>query len=107
MKYADCNERQKKAFRNVLHASNHLIGGLENALMDNDPESEEYKSAKAMLEDHDALVKELYSMATTAYYDEGFCGFSKSYEMYIRDINFCGKAWIMERCEMRITKCGY
>ena len=30
MKYADCNARQKKAYRNIYHASNWLLGGLEN-----------------------------------------------------------------------------
>lgn len=35
MKYADCNARQKKAFRNILHASNWLLGGLENTMLDN------------------------------------------------------------------------
>ena len=49
MKYADCNARQKKAFRNILHASNWLLGGLENTMLDNPEDSEEYQSAKAQL----------------------------------------------------------
>lgn len=107
MKVADMNERQKKAFYNIKHAANDLLGGLENTMLDNSKDSEEYKSAERLLNDHDALVKELYSMATTAVYDEGFCGFGKEAQMIIRDINFCGKDWLMERCEKRITKEGY
>ena len=107
MKVADMNARQKKAFYNIKNAANDLLGGLENTLLDYTEDSEEYKNAKALLEDHDALVKELYSMATTAVYDVGFCGFGKAYQMIIRDINFCGKEWLMERCEKRITKEGY
>ena len=107
MKVADMDARQKKAFYNIKHAANDLLGGLENTLLDNTEDSEEYKEAKALLDDHEALVKELYSMATTAVYDEGFCGFGSAYQMIIRDINFCGKEWLKERCEKRITKEGY
>ena len=60
MKYADCNTRQKKAYKNILHASNWLLGGLENTLLDNPEDSEEYRSAKAQLADHEGLVNELY-----------------------------------------------
>ena len=37
MKYADCNARQKKAYRNIYHASNWLLGGLENTMLDKIP----------------------------------------------------------------------
>ena len=65
MKYAECNARQKKAFKNIYHASNWLLGGLENTMLDNPEGSEEYENAKATLANHDGLVAELYSMATT------------------------------------------
>ncbi len=107
MKYADCNARQKKAFRNILHASNWLLGGLENTMLDNPEGSPEYESAKAQLADHDGLVDELYSMATTEVYDEGSCCFSQSAAAYMKDIRFCGKDWLMARCEARIKKAGY
>ena len=35
MKYADCNARQKKAFKNIYHACNWFLGGLENTMLDN------------------------------------------------------------------------
>ena len=50
MKYADCNARQKKAYRNIYHQ---------------------------------AAVS------------------------YLKDIRFCGKEWLMARCEARIKKAGY
>lgn len=107
MKVSEMNQRQKKAFYNIYYAANDLLGGLENTMLDYSKDSEEYKSAEALLKDHDRLVKTLYQMATTAIYDEGFCGFSRQDQMAIRDINFCGKKWLMERCEKRITKEGY
>ena len=107
MKYADCNARQKKAFRNILHASNWLLGGLENTMLDNDPDSEEHKSAAAQLADHDGLVNELYRMATTELYDDGCCCFNNQAASFLKDIRFCGKDWLMARCEARIKKSGY
>ena len=107
MKLSECNERQKKAFMNIYHAANDLIGGLENTMLDYSEDSDEYKSAERSLSDHDTLVKELYHMATTALYGAGFCGFNEDCKRYIRDINFCGKEWLMERCEARIKKHGY
>ena len=107
MKYADCNTRQKKAFRNILHACNWLLGGLENTMLDNPENSEEYQSAKAQLADHEGLVNELYRMATTDVYDDGSCYFGQAAVSYVKDIRFCGKAWLMERCEVRIKEAGY
>lgn len=108
MKVADMNERQKKAFYNIKHAANDLLGGLENTMLDYPEDSKEYKRAKALLDDHAALVKELYRAATSAVYSDGGAVWGgKSAEMFIRDINFCGKEWLMERCERRITKEGY
>ena len=107
MKYAECNERQKKAYRNILHASNWLLGGLENTMLDNPEGSEEYESAKAQLADHEGLVNELYRMATTELYDEGSCCFNDGASRFLKDIRFCGKEWLLERCEARIKKAGY
>lgn len=107
MKVADMNARQKKAFYNIYWAAQHLLGGLENTLLDYSEDSEEYKSADATLKDHKLLVDTLYEMSTTAVYGEGFCGFGTKHQMDILDIRFCGKEWLMERCEKRITKEGY
>lgn len=108
MKVADMNKRQKKAFYNIKYAANGLLGGLENALFDNPEDSEEYKSVKTLLDNHEKLVELLYRYATTVlYYDRGAIWFDKFTEKFIRDINFCGKEWLMERCEERIRKEGY
>lgn len=107
MKVSEMNERQKRAFHNIYWAAQHLLGGLENTLLDYSEDSDDYKSAEALLKNHKELVNRLYEMATTAVYGEGFCGFGKRHQMEIRDINFCGKDWLMERCEKRITKEGY
>ena len=107
MKYADCTPRQKKAYRNVLHACNWLLGGLENTLQDNPEGSPEHEAAKAALADHDGLVQELYHMATTEVYDEGSCCFNQAAASFLKDIRFCGKEWLMARCEARIKKSGY
>ena len=107
MKYAECNARQKKAYKNIYHACNWLLGGLENTMLDNPEGSEEYENAKATLANHDGLVAELYNMATTDVYDDGSCCFSQAAASYLKDIRFCGKEWLMARCEARIKKAGY
>ena len=53
------------------------------------------------------MVAELYSMATTDVYDDGSCCFSQAAASYLKDIRFCGKEWLMARCEARIKKAGY
>lgn len=108
MKTSEMNARQLKAYYNVKHASNDLIGGLENALLDNEVDSDAYRRANGLLNNHDELVKYVYEMATTAIYGDGYCCFDdRATQLYLREINFCGKDWIMERCEKRITKLGY
>ena len=46
-------------------------------------------------------------MATTDLYDDGSCCFNQAAERYLKDIRFCGKEWLMARCEARIKKAGY
>lgn len=108
MKVSEMNVTQKKAYFNIKHAANDLLGGLENTMLDNAPGSEEYESAKRDLANHAGLVGQLYMMATTAIYGDGYCCFNpQTVEKELREINFCGKAWLEERCERRITKEGY
>ena len=107
MKYSECNARQKKAFANVYHACNWIIGGWENTMLDNPEDSEEYKSAKAFLSDHEGLVNFIYKNVTTTVYTDGAMYFGANEEKYLKDIRFCGKAWILERIERRLKKMGY
>lgn len=107
MKYSEMNEKQKKAFRNILNAANWIIGGYENSLMDYHEGDEDYEAAKAILADHEGLVKEIYDEAiTTVYYEDG-AYFGPGAAKYLKDIRFCGKDWLMERCEKRVKKMGY
>ncbi|MBR0198575.1 MAG: hypothetical protein IJQ42_00230 [Oscillospiraceae bacterium] len=46
-------------------------------------------------------------MATTDVYDDGSCCFSHAAASYLKDIRFCGREWLMARCEARIKKAGY
>lgn len=108
MKVSEMNARQKKAFYNIKYAARDLLGSLENVLNDYSENSEVYKRAKALLDNHNALVDELYYNSTRAvYYSDGVVWFSSYAKKFIRDINFCGKTWLMECCETVITKSGY
>lgn len=101
------DRRERKAYNNIRFAANDLLGGLENTLLDNPKDSNEYQNAKALLEDHDELVEMLYMNATTAIYDVGYVGFSSSHQALIRDIRFLGKEKLMQMCEERIVLEGY
>ena len=46
-------------------------------------------------------------MATTEIYQEGACCFNSTAASYLKDIRFCGKAWLLERVEARVRKEGY
>ena len=107
MKVSEMNQRQKKALYNIMYAAYDLIVVLEITFMYYPEDSDEYKSVYEFLHDHDGLVKRLYEDATTCVYGPGYCGFGPEHERLIRDIRFCGKDWLMERCEKRIQKEGY
>ena len=76
-------------------------------LEDYPEDSEEYREAKATLEDHDFLVSQIYDLALTEIFTEGANIFGKAAEAYLKDIRFCGKEWLMERVEKQVTKAGY
>lgn len=101
------NARQKRAIKNIKYATYNYIGGLENTLQDYSEDSEEYKMAKDILDDHDNLVAEIYDMATHNLYDEGYEGFGAWAYAQVRDLKFCGKAWLIEQIEKRLEKEGY
>lgn len=107
MKLSECDARQRKAFINIKYACPDLCGCLENTMYDYPEDSEEYKNAKATLEDHNALVTQLYDMAISAVYTEDCCYFGSEAERTLRDIRFCGKEWLMARCNARLLKEGY
>lgn len=99
---------QKKALYNIKYAAYDLIGGLENTMLDNPEGSKDYEWANKFLHDHKKLVNELYNCATTNIYGPGYCCFNKVVvKKQLREINFCGKDWLMEQCENRVRKEGY
>lgn len=57
MKVSEMNERQRIAFYNIKYAAYDLLGGLENTLEDYPEDSEEYRGAKAFLNNHGAQIK--------------------------------------------------
>jgi len=107
MKLSECNAKQKKAFINIAHCANWIIGGLENTIQDNLESSDEYQQAKATLADHDGLVALIYESAISEVYGDGIACFNASAKSYLKDIRFCGKEWLVARCEARVKKCGY
>ena len=108
MKISEMNQRERKAFYNIKHAANDLLFVIcelrFRALV--------FRFVLRVVEQGvfqpSEQVAELYGMATTAIYGEGYCCFNPTtVEKELRDINFCGKAWLMERCDKRIAKEGY
>ena len=107
MKLSECNAKQRKAFLNIVHAANWIIGGLENTVADCDPDDKDRIDAEKALANHAVLVNGIYEAATTDIYTDGAVKFGKGAESYLKDIRFCGKAWLMERVEARVKKLGY
>ena len=96
MKFSEMNVHQQIATRYARESCGWVIGGYENAIQDLDPESEDYKSAKASLADHEGLIDEIYDHVMR-FTDKGM----------LKHIRFAGKDFIRERIHNRITKWGY
>lgn len=95
MKYSECNVRQKKAWRNVKYAAQDFIFGLENGCNDSPRDSDVYRDYLAAILDLEGLKNTVYHEAITSIYDEGSVSFGKGAELYMKDIRFCGKEFIM------------
>lgn len=87
----DSNRRM--AFIQVIKASNWVIGGYENAVMDGEMEQ---------MPDREFLKEEIYDTVMTCTTGDGWQSFRP-----IKEIRFAGTEWIMERIENRLTKLGY
>ena len=88
MKSKDMTPRQRKALFAVREAACN-IAAYENTMLDNPPESDEYKAAAALLSNPDAIRAEIY--------DEVINSIGE------REIRFLGKDWIMERIEKKMA----
>lgn len=94
MKISEMDRNQKTGFYQVVHASNWIVGGYENGI--NDGEYDKMPSRKA-------LEEEIYDCIMTCTTGEGFQQFNRP----MKEIKFCGKDWLLERIDRRLTKMGY
>jgi len=102
------NEHQKKAFMNILGAARFHIGGLENTVADNGPETEYGRIAREQLADHEGLCFDIYCMAISDIYPkDGGVIFGTGAAKEMKNIRFCGEDWLKERVERRVRKMGY
>ena len=96
MKLSEMNNRQQIAARVAWKNCGDIVGGLENMLLDYEPESKEYKEAERILKDHDALVKMIYRDVM-----------SDTEKIYMKHLRFVGKDFIIERIDRRLKRWGY
>lgn len=99
--------RQKKALRNIRWAVNNRIGEMENSIEDYGEDDECAIACKELLGNHEALCEDIYDEVVNNYHDCGLTIYGKQAERLIGDIKFCGKAWLMEQIDKRVTKEGY
>lgn len=96
MKFKEMDKRQQTATLRVWETCGFIVGGLENTLMDYEPDTEEYKEAEATLKDHSVLTDMVY---TEVMWD--------TEKSILKHIKFCGKDFIMERIDKRLKKLGH
>ena len=90
------NSHEKLAIMLIKESMSSFIGGYENSLLDNDEDSEEYKSAYEFLHSgHENLVD-------TIYWDVMHC--QRGYEKHLR---FSGETFIRDQISKRLEKWGY
>lgn len=93
MKYANCNENQKRIWRAVVEETNTYIGGLENTMMDFGEDEPEYQEAEAELKNYQAILN----------YVRGEVFGSTEWRKQ-ENLHFVTKAWVEERIERRVKK---
>lgn len=104
-KFSECNDREKKAWKNIKNAAADYIFGLQNGCFDNEADSIEYHNYKEGLENYNELVNVVYNEAlTTIYTGGGGCFFGEGAERFLLDIRFCGKEFLMEVTEHFVKK---
>lgn len=94
----------RHAKKNIHHAANEYIGGLENTLYDYNETDEEYINAKATLADHNGLVDMIYSMAVACEFDAGYSGPASN---NVKAIKFLGSDCLFCLVEEEVKKQGY
>lgn len=105
MKLKDLNKTQQKAYLNIKYAMLDYIGGYENQLLDNSPEDEDYQIAFKALTDVEAMTNTIYKWATEGYYCDELRSVDEA--SLIREINFCGKQFLMDCIRDNLNKWGF
>ena len=95
------------AKRNIHHCANYTLGGLENVLLDYDETDEEYKKARAKLNDHNYLVDLIYDCSVTELYSPGKVLFGGQSERIAGQIKFLGGKKLIELVEKELEQQGY
>lgn len=102
VKMKDMNGHQKIAARQIKWAINDICGGLENTMSDWDEDSEEYKHAKSILEDHQALIDWVYDGIMNNTYGDGW---TRCYPT--DEVKFAGEGFLKYYISYKLEKEGY
>lgn len=90
------NRHQQEAYRLMSRKYNEYIWGLENLMQDSPEDSEDYKSAKADLENTEMLINTIYSETMRE-------AEKSSYKNHIR---FAGKDWLINQIIKKLEREG-
>lgn len=90
MKYSELTSNQKTAFAQVVHATNWIVGGYENAILDGDMEE---------MPSRVQLIDEIYYQVMNCFSTE-----DRIVQMQVPEVRFAGKKFIMECIEKRLNK---
>lgn len=97
------NAHQKLAFMYVKNELTEVIGGYENDIQDNAPESEAYMNAQSFLsKPHDELVNQFYTWVMASIEADAKKGIVSA-----KHAKFAGADFIKERIDRRLKKWGY
>lgn len=94
----DLNMKQKKAVKNIKWCANDQWQFV-NSWYD-----ERSEDARAFMMNPRELFDTIYSESQQNVYDEGFCGFGGGAASYLKDIRFCGKAFLQTVVFYYMTK---
>ena len=93
---SDCKTltgHQKIAYNIIKRTYNNIVGGLENSLMDNEKESEEYQSYFELLHSEEKLASIIAKEVINT--------------LYGRENRFAGKKWILQTIIDKLKEDGY
>jgi len=86
----DLNVRQKRAVKNIKHCANYQWGYV-NSWYDS-----QSAGAREFMMDPKGLFDRIYQDSLINVYDDGSCYFGSQAESMLKDIKFCGKAFLQK-----------